>query len=53
MEIYLNKKFDSNLDWFQVGKFNSHYFISNRLKFALEANNISGILINESTMINL
>jgi hypothetical protein len=51
-KIYLNKNFDSALDFFQIGTFNSQYFISDRLKLKLQENNITGILIKENTVID-
>jgi hypothetical protein len=51
-KIHLNNNFGSTLDFFKIGRFNSQYFISNRLKLKLQENNITGVLIKENTVID-
>ena len=50
-KIFLNEDFDKTLDFFEVGIFNSQYFISEKLKFHIEKNNITGVLIKENLII--
>ncbi len=47
-KIRLNSDFDKSLDLFEVGSFDRNYYISNRLKTAIEAEKITGCYIHSA-----
>lgn len=52
-EINLDSSFDKQLDLFKVGKFDSYYYVSNRLRNFFDEQNITGIEYLDATNIKL
>lgn len=48
-KIMFDSSFNTNLDLFKIGMFDSNFYVSDRLKHTIEENNITGTLINQAT----
>lgn len=47
-KLLLTKNFDTNIDLFEIGQFDSNCYISERLKKAISYTNISGVSMQQT-----